>query len=152
MKENIKLIKRYLAVYRNHTIAVGSYYGSSSITITAKFNITLESIQLGTRVYDSVTSQSVDSFSFVDFSLQTPNPALDTSGTVTNPTVSCFNGQEAKLELCYNMSAGEVITMACQTHLNAVTANSFIAWYKFLVGYLCPEDYLSVDGFAAIPG
>lgn len=144
-------IKRYCVSRRAAALGAGVYTGGASGTHTALFNLTITDVQIGLLVQDAVSSQFINGSVRGEWTMvglqNTDNPGLVASRTFNFGTQGGVARME-KFEYHLHMSAGNVLTYTYAIFLAAVTANAINYDTYWTIGYLCPEDYLSVDMLA----
>jgi len=148
----MKLIQRYAHYQDAINLGAGVYYSTGNIGLTPKFNVIINKIAITAEAFDSVTGQ------FLPFTL-----ALEclTEGIFKNPAIqgadvddlwlSSNNGIVTEVDVYGELGAGESLTFTAHLRLNQVTANGVWTRNRTKFGYLCPEDYLGNDIFAANP-
>ena len=147
----MKLIQRYHSVYRSPQAAAGVYYVSVSSTLTTLFNLIVNSVSLGYVAYDDVTDQFIDSVGQFSVSLPIADPGLSDTGARISPSAHCRGGDQSEINVYSEVAAGGTFGTSLGVFLASVTANPININARYIIGYLCPEDYLSVDGFASQP-
>lgn len=150
----MKMIQRYAHGYRQGTAGAGVYVLTNTVAnINVLFNVVINRISLSVRSYDAVTNQGIDcSAQLVLTNLggaNVDNPALVHATDFFNPILMTKTGFWVRQDLYLNVSAGSVFTLTFSNSLYAVTANNITIADLFAIGYLCPEDYISIDAFAA---
>jgi len=155
MKEDTTLVQRYADLSNSSGIAAGVYSGTLAITFTTKFNIIVNLIGLSIYCNDSVTLQAIEAQGYIKVGSPTNqgNPAIEpTFGITVQPTLVFHAGYYCERRMWVEMGASDSWTVASTVFFSVVTANSINRFYNLTIGYLAPEDYLSIDAFAAIPG
>ena len=146
----MKMIQRYAYQTENTQLGAGVAAGSGNMTMTVLFNITVNYFGLSGRSYDNVTNLMIQclyqgSITGVD----NPNPGLQV-GNRTAPSVFTQSGRYASAPCHIPFAAGDVITNSYTLQLETVTANIIKNYPLFVIGYLCPEDYLRQEGLKAL--
>ena len=146
----MKMIQRYTHSTRQSNAAAGVYTTSSSGTLTAKFNLIINRLEISAYAFDQVTNQAIDNVTRINL-VFTGSVAKDQPGFIDSHGISPLavskSGTYSNLHLYKSIAAGEVITCGSVVYLYAVTGNIISVVNNWAVGYLCPEDYLSVEGF-----
>lgn len=150
-----KLIKRYLRIKRQVNVNAGVYVSNYTFTQTCNFNLIVSGLSLATMAKDSVTSQAINCSASVQINntLRKDNPGM-TSTSEEDFFIGGARIQNAGNVLVpahYEYAAGDTFVMAFFVYLEAVTANIINSLVFASIEYLCPEDYLGVDMFAANP-
>ena len=149
-----KLITRYSQSFRTSGIASGVYFAASNGTHTAKFNLTIIGIGVNFIAFDDVTNALIPSTVRVSFAVPGltghDDPAIlnDRQGT---ELIAVRSGFSAVMPTYWQVSASAVITTTVSVNLEIVTANIITFDVHWYFKYLVPEDYLSVEAFAAKP-
>lgn len=150
---DVKMIQRYAYGGRNNQTVAGVFNTTGVVNFTAKFTVVINSIAYGCRSRDDVTNQGIDGMYIGYLSAAfaaANNPGLIVSDPyLAGVTVRAGHYSQAKTHI--NVSPGDVVAFAFIIYLMTVTANAINNESLCTLGYLCPEDYLSVDAFAARP-
>lgn len=144
-------IRRFAYELANSTAAAGVYTTSTSRAATPRFNVELIGVSFGVYAIDTITFQSIPLNCVVTCPFPAPsdNPALP--GFNDYARISASSRTMSRLRLYYQWSAGQLITFGLTYNLDTVTANAVAVVGLLSLEYLCPEDYLSFDAFAATP-
>jgi len=148
----VKKIIRYVGGYTLGSAVAGTYFEVSSIAITAQgFPVDILGFTTSALAYDAVTNQNINGVvrnqCSWDNKRDNPGFTIGTSLIRWSQKFGVANFQEYFL----NVSPFEVLTFTVTGYFDTVTANAISIEYYLLLKYQCPEDYLSVDAFAAIP-
>lgn len=144
------MIQRYVFTQRSTNIAAGVYNDSANVDLTAKFNVILNFAALSAYFYDSVTQQGIVGAAVVNMRpgavwTVRDNPAF--SGATYVPTMSASPEGTFSIPLYQYMNTGEIVQISFSIFLQTVTANPITVKVTNMLGYICPEDYLSVEPF-----
>lgn len=149
----MKMIRRYATVVNNRTNAAGVYVGAMpNYVFDVRFNLILRSVTNTAYGFDSVTNQAINGFSQAIFrpnnlNVERDNPGLIDTAHQNSALIATALGQTGWAELYINMTGGENLTITQAIYLSMVTANATSIYSSFIIGYDCPEDYLSVEAF-----
>ena len=148
----MKFVERHYTAIRSITLGAGVYNAGGNTTVTVNsFPITLTNLALAAYAYDLTTGQAIGiNVSAICATLaDRDNPGITSIFT----TFGAIAGSQVQstFKLWKSLSPSEAFTFSTQIYLQTVTANSIIASAFFHISYLCPEDYLSLEAFAASP-
>ena len=149
----VKLIQRYSFRFLAANIAAGVYSAPLAVVLlSGPFPIWVNSINISLQALDTVTDQNIEGSYAYDtgFGAARDNPGLVGAGQLDR-IVGSFGGNIVQ-PVYYSLGPSETITGSVEMYLSTVTANIIIARFSMRVGYLCPEDYLSLNAFAASSG
>ena len=152
----MKLIQRYAVLNRAYNIAAGTYTGSNTIDPTIKFNLIVNSLNVSSQTRDNVTGQNIEGSYSIVWNLGSgafleSNPGIDVVAAFRGNIGNHFSNGWVHID-CYQYCAQySTQRFTCAARLNTVTANAINHEFRIVIGYLCPEDYLSMDGLAAKP-
>lgn len=140
------MVQRYVHLQAVKGFVAGVYTGTVTLTLTPKFNITLNFISVGMKSYDLVTFQAIEGHSFTELTLPVgnDNPAITSTGIQKAILVS-KSGQVNEMPLHQTVAANKAFTLDFVIFLLSVTANNLNSFNYVTLGYMAPEDYLSVD-------
>lgn len=152
----MKIIQRFINTQAATIPGAGVYSGSLAISATALFNLTINRLAVSYISKDNVTNQSIEGV------VQAVN-AINATATIfrNNPgllstsqgmfILTAAMGRVAEKMIHIELAAGESIQSTITFNLNVVTANPIRCDAFLTIGYLCPEDYLSIEAFAVKP-
>lgn len=145
----MKLIERFAFYERTNNVPAGSYASTPVLTVDVNFNLILTGVYISVLAEDTVTNQAIDAAAHLYVPVPISN--LDSPGiTVTTyqrqASASAKTGRAGFTECHHNLEAGLTMSPNISLRLFTVTAN--IIAVRTVVGlrYLCPEDYLSIEG------
>ena len=144
-------LTRYSPFARSFSAGAGIYTGNTPLVLTTgSFPIILTGLVVGVNCFDSVTSQFINGGFYVDIGI---DPKRDNPG-LQNPTLSSDTYYSTLAHginegLYKTMSPVEPFTVNTFFFLESVTANIISCWTSVRFRYMCPEDYLSVEGLTA---
>jgi len=146
-KEEMKMIERFAHVYNAATIAAGVYSGTDTTVLITQFNIIVTGMVFSHHVYDGTTLQQISGVSYCrpSFNAKRDNPAI-TGADIVRYQQYVQTGFNVHFPMYVHLSASEQFTIFFGAYVNAVTANNLTAQWNTTIKYLCPEDYLSVEG------
>lgn len=148
----MKMIQRYVNLNGAFICASGVYTGNLTISADAQFNLVVNLLKMNFTCADTVTSQQINAMAVVLFRINSSaiifrdNPGFLTASQGLNILTS-YVGRVASKSSHISLAAGERLQCVMTFNLNIVTANSIRNDGYITLGYMCPEDYLSMPGF-----
>ena len=149
---DVKFIKRYAFIYRGFNLPAGVYTATVSIAIVVgSFPITITEVWVSGGIHDSITDQNIQgSFDYtIGFDSRRDNPGIVGNNLIVRVASNLGGPIYQKVHL--SLGPGETLSGSFVAFSNTVTANVLAGTASIRVGYLCPEDYLSIEALAANP-
>lgn len=147
----MEMIQRYAHFSRAVALGAGVYFGVGAVTITAQFNLVVNSFSASCFADDDVTAQALEMSARYPLNIAggggNSNPGLK-STTLDNPIFYAHSaGPVCNVPMHLYITALDTITVSVGASVYTVTANAVSTISSFALGYLCPKDYLSVEPF-----